>query len=315
MTFINQSQNNAETKEVKIRRNKSLVFFLQLKNNSMMAALKSIRILLRNKRGAMKSDKEFFKLFSACPKMLFDITGIEMYKSYTMTSITFKELEQRMDGYMETNDIDDPVYFAEFQGYYSDTIYQRITKGMAIFSENNPKRQVRGMIIFTKKSLDPKTEPWYLLTKIENSPFQVFYLDDILEELENKNPEHPLLLVFKPFLIDDEAELESQSKEWYSKLQQSTDLSDQMKDTFNSVFINWMMERFKNYSYEEVLAMVESLTPLEETRAYKELVSKGREEEKIAIAKKMLNRGDEAKSIMEVTELSLEELEKLKNNL
>ncbi len=276
----------------------------------------------------MKSDKEFFKLFSACPDMLFEITGIKTNKSYTMTSITFKELEQRMDGYLDTNDKNDPVYFAEFQGYDSNTIYQRISKGMAIFSENNPKREVRGMIIFTKESLDPKTKPWYLLTKVENSHFRVFYLDKILSELEKKHPEHPLILVFKPFLVDDEAKLASQAKKWYSNLQQSSKLPEQMKETFNSVFINWMMERFKNYTFEEILAMVESLTPLEETRAYKELVEKGRkegkeegkeegreegrEEREIEIAKKMLKEKADVQFISKVTELSLEEIEKIR---
>ncbi len=259
----------------------------------------------------MKSDKEFYKLFSACPEMLFEITGIKTTKSYTMTSITFKELEQRMDGYLETNDKDDPVYFAEFQGYYSDTIYQRITKGMAIFSENNPTKDLRGLIIFTKESLDPKTKPWYLLAKIENSHFQVFYLDEILDKLEKKSPEHPLILVFKPFLVDDETELKSQSNNWYSKLQQSTDLPDQMKETFSSVFINWMMERFKELNYREVMSMIESLTPIEETESYKGIAK----ETKFKIAKKMLMEKADIQFINRVTDLSLEEIEKIKNEL
>ncbi len=88
-----------------------------------------------------------------------------------------------------------------------------------------------------------------------------------------------------------------------------------MKKTFNSVFINWMMERFQNYTYKEILAMVESLTPLEETRAYKELVSKGREEREIEIAQKMIQEGLNLQVITKVTDLSLEEIEKIKNEL
>jgi hypothetical protein len=41
------------------------------------------------------------------------------------------------------------------------------------------------------------------------------------------------------------------------------------------VFMSWMMERYKGQTYEEVLRMLQVLTPLEETRAYKELVGKG----------------------------------------
>ena len=41
------------------------------------------------------------------------------------------------------------------------------------------------------------------------------------------------------------------------------------------VFQSWLMARFKALSLEEILNMLGELTPLEETRAYKELVSKG----------------------------------------
>ena len=41
------------------------------------------------------------------------------------------------------------------------------------------------------------------------------------------------------------------------------------------VFQSWLMARFKALNLEEILNMLGELTPLEETRAYKELVSKG----------------------------------------
>jgi predicted transposase YdaD len=41
------------------------------------------------------------------------------------------------------------------------------------------------------------------------------------------------------------------------------------------VFQSWLMARFKTLSLEEILKMLGELTPLEETRAYKELVAKG----------------------------------------
>jgi predicted transposase YdaD len=41
------------------------------------------------------------------------------------------------------------------------------------------------------------------------------------------------------------------------------------------VFQSWLMARFKSLSLEEILKMLGELTPLEETRAYQELVAKG----------------------------------------
>ena len=41
------------------------------------------------------------------------------------------------------------------------------------------------------------------------------------------------------------------------------------------VFQSWLMARFKSLNLEEILMMLGELTPLEETRAYRELVAKG----------------------------------------
>jgi len=55
-----------------------------------------------------------------------------------------------------------------------------------------------------------------------------------------------------------------------------------------------MMERFKGQTYEEVLRMLQVLTPLEETRSYKELVGKGekmgRQQEALELLTKQLRR-------------------------
>ncbi len=258
----------------------------------------------------MKTDKEFYKLFSASPQMLFELVGIQTNSIYTMISITLKEFEQRLDGFLEPKNPNAPVFISEFQGYDDDTIYHRIAKAMSTFGENNPKLQVRGFIIFTKKSYDPKTKPWYNLTESKDPWLQVFYLEDILKELEKKNSDHPLVLVFKPYLIDNDNELKNKSEEYYSKLKQ-TNLSNQVKEKFCSVFVNWLMERFKNLSYKEIITMIEKLTPIEETRAYKEIGElKARE-----IAKKMLEKGSDIDFVIEVTGLSQDEIKKLNENL
>ncbi len=267
----------------------------------------------------MKTDKEFYKLFAVAPEMLFELTGIQTKVAYTMKSITLKEFELRIDGFLESNRRDEPVYFVEFQAYQDDKIYHRIIKGMSIYGERYPERRIKGILFFTKESLDPKTRPWYFLRKSEDQDFQVYYFDTLLRLLEEKEPDHPLVLIFKPYLIDERDTLREHSKDWYSKLERGK-LPEELKETLCTVFIRWMTERFKELSYEEVLGMLESLTPLEETRAYKELVEKGKREGKregkhlkeLEIAQKMLLRGDSVHTIIEVTDLSIEEIEGLK---
>ncbi len=76
----------------------------------------------------MKTDKEFYKLFSADPKRLFELIGDPTQVDYTMKSITLKDLELRVDGFLESDDENEPVYFVEFQGYPDKTIYHRMLR-------------------------------------------------------------------------------------------------------------------------------------------------------------------------------------------
>ncbi len=104
-------------------------------------------------------------------------------------------------------------------------------------------------------------------------------------------------------------------------------MSEDMKKSLSAVFISWMLIRFKNKSYQEVLEMLTLTTPLEETKAYKELVAigekkgeeKGRREGKkntqIEIAARMLKNGFELNTICELTGISLEEIKKEKLRL
>ena len=59
------------------------------------------------------------------------------------------------------------------------------------------------------------------------------------------------------------------------------------------VFLSWLMERHKGKTYAEILAMLHVLTPLEETRAYRELVGIGIEKGKKESLKEGLKEGKE----------------------
>lgn len=83
--------------------------------------------------------------------------------------------------------------------------------------------------------------------------------------------------MLKPYIIEDKDILRAHSNEWYAKIKESQ-LSDQVKSEFCYVFIRWLIERFKISSYKEISTMLGPSTPLEETRAYKELIGIGKEE-------------------------------------
>ena len=93
-----------------------------------------------------------------------------------------------------------------------------------------------------------------------------------MDDLEKKDPNHPIVSTFKPYRIKDTKALKKNARKWYQNIQKSP-MPDPVKEKLESVFSRWMQERFKNLSYEEVIKMFVELTPLENTRSYKELRS------------------------------------------
>ena len=124
------------------------------------------------------------------------------------------------------------------------------------------------------KSVNVKSEPWSSLFESNNPAFQIFYLDKLLNALEEKNPEHPLIFVFQPYLRQDKIELERVASKYYSKIQECG-LPENIINSLCDVFVSWMMICFEKLSYKEVLKMMSLTTPLEDTVAYKELVAIG----------------------------------------
>ena len=275
----------------------------------------------------MKTDKQLYKLFSGAPEYFFDLTGINCSARYTFRSETIKEISRSMDGLMAPDDPDQPHLVVEFQMQRDENIYYRIVMEMAALGARNHASTYHGIIIFADKSANPQSEPWSSLFEQDLPAFQVFYLDELLENLKEKEPGHPLLAVFQPYLQRDEKALEKDAHEYYNRICKGA-IPENVKNRLCDIFISWMLIRFKNRSYQEVLKMLTLNTPLEETVAYKELVAigetkgikKGRQEGRqegskkaqIEVASKMLRQGFDHKTICELTGIGFDELQKIK---
>jgi len=220
----------------------------------------------------MKTDKELYRLFAARPDYLFECAGIKVTAAYKMKSVTFKEFERRSDGLLEPLSDKEPVYIAEFQAYEDKTVYHRLIMEMAVYGKEHPDRNIRGILVFTCSGLDPKTKPWHELTASGES-LKVVYLDDFLDKLEKKHPDHPLVAVFSPLRIGDREVLRKNAGKWRQDIEKEPD--GKTRENFVSVFTRWMQERFSNLTYEEVISMFAEVTPLEETVSYKEIFAKG----------------------------------------
>ncbi|AUB80740.1 DUF2887 domain-containing protein [Candidatus Thiodictyon syntrophicum] len=224
----------------------------------------------------MKTDKQIYTLLGADPDFLRVLTdGIAVRGPYLFEALDVKGLERRTDGVLIPRAQDEDIWVMEFQAQSDPLIYHRLLLEMALVGERHPQRVVRGFVLFAEAALDPCTEPWHgLMTRDHQPPLRRAYLPEVLKRLAREVPDHPLLGVFLPYLEADLERLRRQAPTVYRQLQ-ATALPEASRRHCVAVFQSWLMARFKSLSLEEILKMLGELTPLEETRAYKELVAKG----------------------------------------
>jgi len=67
---------------------------------------------------------------------------------------------------------------------------------MAVIQQEHAGREAQGILIFGSKPLDPATAPW-------SQVVSVYYLDEMLTELEKTSLDHPLLALFQPLIEKD----------------------------------------------------------------------------------------------------------------
>ncbi|MFZ1639833.1 MAG: DUF2887 domain-containing protein [Candidatus Contendobacter sp.] len=224
----------------------------------------------------MKTDKHLYKLLAAGPETFRFLTGgIELPGPYQGRSITFKELERRADGVFEPAGQDGPAYLIEVQAQPGGDVYDRLLLELLLYRRLHPERPVYGQVLFLNAGSDEPAWPW--AGWLGSGPLlRPVYLDGILAEARRRQPDHPLLAVFLP-LAASAAELAAQAPAAWRQLEQRTEPD---APVLLEVFLSWFVERHKGRSYAEILNMLQVLTPLEETRAYRELVGIGMEKGK-----------------------------------
>lgn len=219
----------------------------------------------------MKTDKQIHALLASSPEAFRFLTdGIELSGPYQGRSVVFKDLERRADHVFEPDDGKGPTYLIEVQAQHTGDVYDRLVLELLLYRRAHPERTVYGQVIFLTASCDEPDWPW--AEWVGRGPLRkAVYLDQVLDKARQQHPDHPLLAVFLPWFARD-AELSQQAPAAWRRLEA---LTEPGAAVLLDVFMSWMMERFKGQTYEEVLSMLQVLTPLEETRSYKELVGKG----------------------------------------
>lgn len=264
-----------------------------------------------------------YLLLGADPEFLRLLTGgLRISVPYLFEAMDIKALERRIDGVIVPQDPNEPLWTIEVQAQRDPLIYHRKLTDLGLLGERHPDREVYGLILFLSPAQDPKTEPWHrALRHCPDLPIRRVYLTHVLQELGAADPNHPLLATFLPYLIDNREQLREQAPLAYGRIKQAK-LPETARRLCQDVFQSWLLARFQNYTLEEILVMFAELTPLEQTRAYQEIVAKnqpiwleeGRREGEIKLVMRLIEHrfgALEHQQKARVKQLTLEQVEVL----
>jgi predicted transposase/invertase (TIGR01784 family) len=224
----------------------------------------------------MKTDTLFYKIFQTQPGLLLELLGQDMTEivHYDFRSIEVKQTAFRIDGLLiPKRSASAPVYFSEVQFQRDEELYHRFFAEIFVYLKQYPQTpDWHGILIYPRRSLQPKQSQWHLYRALLNSP-QVtnIYLED-LQNQENL----PLGLELIQLVIEPKR----RAKEFAKRLVQrvahdkaSSISAERLLDLIETILVY----KFGSLTIKELEAMF-GLSELKKTRVYQEGREEGREE-------------------------------------
>ena len=169
----------------------------------------------------MNTDKHLYEIFEAYPQWVFELTGRPWTGPCRFQSVTIKAIQRSADGVLIPEVTGEAILVVEFQMYRDPQIYGRVVVEMAVIQEEHAGRDVQGILIFGSKELDPQTAPWSRVVS-------AYYLDEMLTELEQSCPDHPLIALFQPLIEKDNKRLQENANEVLKELLKDSTAGDLM---------------------------------------------------------------------------------------
>ncbi|MEA5550296.1 Rpn family recombination-promoting nuclease/putative transposase [Anabaena cylindrica UHCC 0172] len=238
----------------------------------------------------MKTDSLFYEIFQTDPSIIFELINSKSPRiaTYSFASVEVKETSFRMDGILvpPIYATDLPIVFVEVQGY-RDTkkvLYSSFISEIFLYLHDyQPVNDWEGVLIFTKRSLDPGLPRNYRIFG-SSEQFHRIYLDE-LDESTGLSLGLSLLQ-----LVGLKEEIaKTRGKELITRTRQEvTDTKTQRKfiELIETVFVY----KFPDLMREEIEAML-GLNELKQTRVYREALEEGLEQGKLKAVPLLLKAG------------------------
>jgi len=221
----------------------------------------------------MKTDYAIYQFLATGPEAFRVLTGGKILAGpYRFSSPTLKGLERRIDALFEPQNHNGPVYVVEFQVQWQAAAWYNLLTKIGLYGEEHPQQRVQGILIFPRKTDEPKMSRW--MVPAAPDLLSVVYLDQCLPALLAQEPNNPFVAVFAPFILDSDEALTQQAPRLWQTLH-SASLPEAVRVRLEQILEFWFFERFKTLTAQEIYAMLQTLVPLEETRAYQDILAKG----------------------------------------
>lgn len=226
----------------------------------------------------MKTDSLFYRLFQDHPDLVFRLIGDNSPRAgtYAFGSQEVKQLSFRIDGILNPPPYasDLPIVFVEVQGYPDrhKILYHRFFAEIFLYLRDyRPANDWMAILIFTKRSLDPKL-PHHFEDYANSPKFKRVYLDELPSELADQSLELGVLQLIG--MKDDDAP--SRARQLVERARSEvTDVAGQTRIV--ELVLTTLVYKFPTLEREALRQML-GLDELKQTRFYQEAKEDGIEE-------------------------------------
>ncbi|QJB28875.1 DUF2887 domain-containing protein [Limnospira fusiformis] len=231
----------------------------------------------------MKTDKLFYRIFLWQPELIAELVpGIPMDCQFDYSAPVVKEQEQRIDGLFTPvgDDPDLPLVFVEAQMQADRGFYGRFFQEVFMYlRQYEVSRPWRGLLIFSSRSQGLGVETPYRL--LLDNLVERLYLEDLIPR-SDLSPNLALLRL----LVLPESETPESARNLLN-VEASEEVFQRRLDLVESI----MASKFPELSLEEIREMLDiTQVKLEDTRFYRDVLQKGREEAQTEMLLRLLTR-------------------------
>lgn len=171
----------------------------------------------------------------------------------------------------EQLDLPVDIYVVEFQGQTADAAWYNLLTKIGLYGEQDPKRDLVGIGVFLREHDAPGFPRW---APGSHTPLLTAALDRFLPEWLACEPNNHYVAVFAPLMIDRDEELRAQAPALWRTVQTAL-VTPEVREVLSQVLEFWFFERFRGLTAQEIWAMLNLVTPIQETRAYQSIFAEG----------------------------------------